>query len=350
MNSSPLTVLILAAGKGTRMKSNRAKVLHEVFYAPMVHHVINAVMPMQPACTIVIVGHQKSAVENALHDFNVEVVVQEIQLGTGHAVMAAERAIDKHNGTVMILCGDTPLIRPDTLQDMYSQHRKQNSTLTLMTTILDDPTNYGRILCNARGKIEGIVEQKDATAEQLEIREINAGIYCVDKTYLFTALKNVGTDNSQGEMYLTDIVKLAVDEELAVTKYTTPSPMDVLGVNSRVELSDAQKELQLRRNRELMLQGVSMKNPETICVSPDSSIGLDSFLEPGVQISECSRIDHSCRLEQGVILKNCSVGDNVTIGPYSYLVGSTIPPGSTVAPFSNSRKLSGQSQSKGVKT
>ena len=344
MNSTPLNVLILAAGKGTRMKSNRAKVLHEVFYAPMVHHVINAVMPMQPACTVVIVGHQKSAVENALHGFNVEVAVQEIQLGTGHAVMAAEGAIDKYNGTVMILCGDTPLIRPETLQHMYSRHLEQKSTLTLMTTILDDPTNYGRILCNASGKVEGIVEQKDATAEQLEIREINAGIYCVDKTYLFSALRNVGTDNSQGEMYLTDIVKLAVDEDLAVAKYTTPNPKDVLGVNSRVELSEAQKELQLRRNRELMLQGISMQNPETICVSPDSSIGLDSFLEPGVHISECSRIDHSCRIEQGAILKNCRVGDNVTIGPYSYLVDNTISPGTTVAPYSNNRKPSEQSQ------
>jgi bifunctional UDP-N-acetylglucosamine pyrophosphorylase/glucosamine-1-phosphate N-acetyltransferase len=336
MISSPLSIIILAAGKGTRMKSSRAKVLHEVFYAPMVHHVINAALPLQPTRIVVIVGHQKSAVENALGGFDIEFAVQEKQLGTGHAVLAAERAIDDSSGTVMILCGDTPLIRSSTLQDMYSRHLKKKTTLTLMTTKLQDPSNYGRILCNTSGKVEGIVEQKDATPQQLQIQEINAGIYCVDKTFLFSALKNVGTDNSQGEVYLTDIVKLAVEGGMTIEKYTTDTPMDVLGVNSRVELADAQKELQLRRNRELMLQGVSMHNPETISISPDSFIGKDSSLDPGVHISDNSNIGHSCKIEQGVILKNCRIGDNVTIGPYSCLVDSTIAPCTTLAPFSKS--------------
>lgn len=334
MPTSPLSVIILAAGKGTRMKSDKAKVLHEVFYAPMVHHVISATIALHPLQTVIIVGHQKNAVEEALQSFTVNCVVQEEQLGTGHAVLVAENGIIAEAETIMILCGDTPLIRSETLQEMYSCHRQQHAALTLMTTVLDDPTNYGRIVSDRNNKIQGIVEQKDTTEEQGQITEINAGIYCVEKKFLFSALKKVGTDNSQGEVYLTDIVKLAVESGLVVEKYQAQTPVDVLGVNSRIELASAQGELQMRRNRTLMLQGVTMNNPETICVSPESSIENDTILEPFVSISESSRIGRSCRIGQGAILKNCQIGENVNIGPYSCLSGFTAATGSTLPPFS----------------
>ena len=334
MTSFPLSVIILAAGKGTRMKSDKAKVLHEVFYAPMVHHVIAATIPLEPIQTVIIVGHQKSAVEKALQSFPVTCVVQKEQLGTGHAVLVAENSIRAAADTVMILCGDTPLIRAETLQEMYSCHQKRHAALTLMTTVLDNPSNYGRIVSDSNNKIQAIIEQKDATIEQCQIKEINAGIYCVDKTFLFSALKKVGTDNSQGEVYLTDIVKLAVASNLVVEKYRAQLPVDVLGVNSRIELAGAQKELQMRRNRTLMLQGVSMNNPETICVSPESSIGKDTFLEPLVSISGKSRIGHSSRIGQGTIIKSCQIGDNVIIGPYCCLSECTIATGTTLPPFS----------------
>lgn len=334
MTTLPLAVIILAAGKGTRMKSDKAKVLHQVFYAPMVHHVINAILPVNPAQTIVIVGHQREDVETALASFDLTSVVQNEQLGTGHAVLVAENSVIDKADTVMILCGDTPLIKTETLQAMYAHHQKQNSTLTLMTTVLDNPTNYGRILCDADNQVQAIVEQKDATTEQLKIKEINAGIYCVEKSFLFSALKRIGTNNSQGEVYLTDIVKLAVENGLLVEKIVVPEPLDVLGVNSRVELAGAQNELQMRRNRSLMLQGITMNNPETISVSPDSSIENDTILDPGVQISEGCRLGKSCRIGQGSILKNCHVGDNATIGPYSYLVDSTVAAGTALSPFS----------------
>lgn len=334
MTPLPLAVIILAAGKGTRMKSDKAKVLHEVFYAPMVHHVLNATLPLQPAQTVVIVGHQHAAVRQAIDPFDVDFVLQKEQLGTGHAVLVAEKSIAENVETVMILCGDTPLIQAETLLEMYACHRKQYAALTLMTTVLENPTNYGRILCDPGDRVRGIVEQKDATRQQLAIQEINAGIYCVEKEFLFSALKKVGTDNSQGEVYLTDIVKLAVDSDLVVEKYIAETPLDVLGVNSRVELSDAQKELQLRRNRMLMLEGVSMHNPETISVSPDSLITGDTLLGPGVNISNRTRIGHSCTISQGTILNNCQVGDNVSIGPYSYLFDCTISANTTLPPFS----------------
>jgi bifunctional UDP-N-acetylglucosamine pyrophosphorylase/glucosamine-1-phosphate N-acetyltransferase len=336
MTTLPLSVIILAAGKGTRMKSDKAKVLHEVFYAPMVHHVLNAILPLNPAQTIVIIGHQKEAVEKTLASFDVDFVVQEAQLGTGHAVLVAENAVIEDADTVMILCGDTPLIKTETLQEMYFCHKKQNSILTLMTTVLENPTNYGRIICDANNKVQGIVEQKDATCEQRKIKEINAGIYFVEKTFLFSALKRVGTNNSQGEVYLTDIVRLAVENGLIVDKYVVHTPLDVLGVNSRIELADAQNELIMRRNRLLMLQGVSMNNPATISVSPESSIEKDTILDPGVNISDGCRIGRSCRVGQGSILKNCQIGDNAIIGPYSYLVDCTVATDTTLSPFSKS--------------
>lgn len=333
MTSPQLSIIILAAGKGTRMKSEKAKVLHEVFYAPMVHHVLNAVIPLKPEQTVAIVGHQQSAVKQVLKKFEVDFAVQDQQLGTGHAVLIAENIVKEDTDTVMILCGDTPLIRSDTLVRMYRAHKERKATLTLMTTFLADPTNYGRIL-SIGGKVRGIVEQKDADPEQLLINEINAGIYCVDKEFLFSALKMVGTDNSQNEVYLTDIVRLAVESNLPVEKVTTKDPLEVLGVNSRLELAEAHRELQLRRNRELMMQGVSMYGPETISISPESTIGKGTLLEACVRISDGSTIGESCTVGQGTILINCRIGNNVQIGPYSYLSDITVDSLSTLAAYS----------------
>lgn len=333
LSHSP-SIIILAAGKGTRMKSTKAKVLHEVFHAPMIHHVLDSVLPLRPKNTVVVIGHQKAAVKDALNGYDITYAVQENQLGTGHAVLAAQEHIPEECETVMILCGDTPLIRTETLQDMYDLHRQRGSGLTLMTTVLEDPTNYGRILCTDKGHVTGIIEQKDASDKQLGIREINAGIYCVDKTFLFTALHKVGTDNSQGEVYLTDIVALAVESGVKVEKFMTDKPVDVLGVNSRIELADAHRQLQRRRNRELMLQGVTMQSPDTTSVSPDSTIEQDTLLEPGVLISGSSSIGNSCNIGQGAIIKNCRVGAGVTIGAYSCLVDKAIEQGSSLAPYS----------------
>lgn len=336
MTSSLLSVIILAAGKGTRMKSDKAKVLHEVFYAPMIHHVIKATLVLRPLQTVAIVGHQKSAVEEALTSFDLDFVFQKEQLGTGHAVLIAEQSIIENTDTVMILCGDTPLVKAKTLEEMYLYHRKKRSTLTLMTTLLDNPTNYGRVICDNNHNILGIVEQKDASEEELKIQEINAGIYCVDKAFLFAALKKVGTDNSQGEVYLTDIVKIAVDSGEIVEKYIAQTSLDVLGVNSRIELATAQNEFQMRRNKMLMLQGVSMNRPETISVCPESIVEKDTILASNVDISDSCHIGHSCRIEQGTILKNCQIGAESTIGPYSCLTDCTVPPNTTLSPFSKS--------------
>lgn len=327
-----LSVVILAAGKGTRMKSDMAKVLHDVFFAPMVHHVITSVTTLSPARTILVVGHQKEAVIESLDHFDVHFAEQKEQLGTGHAVAISQDLVADTSDTVMILCGDTPLIRPEMLSEMYSHHRETGADLTLLTTILDNPTNYGRILTRGDGAISAIVEEKDATPEQRNIREINAGIYCVNREFLFNALADVTSDNSQGEIYLTDIVGIAVKRGKNVERFVTPHAIDVLGVNSRVELAQAHSELQIRHNREVMLSGVTMQSPETIVVSPESSIGQDCLIMAGAQILGNSLVGPHTHVGVGVIIHNSIIGNHVDIGPYSVLHNTTVADGSSTAP------------------
>ncbi len=233
------------------MRSTKAKVLHEIFFAPMIVHVLRATAALTPAVTLVVVGHQREEVKQALAGWELEFVVQERQRGTAHAVLAAAPRLREQRGTVLILCGDTPLIRPETLRAMLVAHRQHGEKLTVMTTCLDKPFGYGRIITDQTGRLERIVEEKDATEEQRRIKEVNAGIYCVEIDFLFPALAQVGSDNRQAEMYLTDIVEIASRAGLTVHCHRCPDPEELLGVNSRVELALAHSRLQMRHNRVL---------------------------------------------------------------------------------------------------
>ncbi len=247
MGEKEVNALILAAGKGTRMKSDKAKVLHEVLTAPMVHHVIDAVIPLHPARIVLVVGHQHEAVREALAGYNVTFALQQEQLGTGHAVLAARHLLPALDAQVLILCGDTPLIRTETLRAMLQDHAASGASLTIMTTELDNPTGYGRVLKGVDGGVHGIVEEKDASEAQRRIREINAGIYLVEVAFLFAALDQVGTNNAQGEMYLTDIVGLAVNAGVVVRTFRCADSEETLGVNSPTELALANARMQERR-------------------------------------------------------------------------------------------------------
>jgi bifunctional UDP-N-acetylglucosamine pyrophosphorylase/glucosamine-1-phosphate N-acetyltransferase len=251
MTQTTVSAFILAAGLGTRMKSTRAKVLHMVLFKPMIHHVVETVNSIGFDKVFVVVGHQKEEVMAVLDNFQVSFVVQDEQLGTGHAVLCAEDQLQDIGGTVMILSGDVPLISKDSIEKMLAKHQDSKPALTIMTTQLDDPTNYGRILRNKQGQILAIIEEKDATAEQRKINEINAGIYCAEVPFLFEALRKVGTDNSQGEIYLTDIVKIAIDMGQRVEIFGGASAEEVLGVNSKSELAAANKYLQARHDNKL---------------------------------------------------------------------------------------------------
>lgn len=334
--TTPLSLVILAAGKGTRMKSGKAKVLHPVFGAPMIHHVLDATHGLLALQTVVIVGHQREAVVEAIDGYDITPVIQQEQLGTGHAVLIAENAIAADVNTVMILCGDTPLVQPDTLEEMYHNHTQSKAVLTVMTTLLDNPTNYGRIISDTQDRVTGIVEEKDANSDQKKICEINAGIYCVQRDFLFETLKQVGTDNSQGEVYLTDIVGIAVSQGLAVEKYIAPRSGDVLGVNSRIELALADSVLQQRRNKALMASGVTLQLPETITVSTESTVGGDCLIEKCVTITGKSQLGNGCLIQQGAVLKNCRLGNNVAVGAYSVLEDMNLADNTTLPPYSSS--------------
>ncbi len=327
-----ICALVLAAGLGTRMKSSRAKVLHEVLFKPMILHVMDTIKTLNLDHTYVIVGHQREKVAELLSGYRASCIMQEQQLGTGHAVLCAEKELRSIGGTVLILSGDVPLIRADTLQLMLADHAQNKPVLSLMTTTLDDPTNYGRIIRSKKGELLGIVEEKDATGEQKKIREINAGIYCAEVSFLFEALKKVGTDNKQGEVYLTDIVTIAINAGLQVDTFSGAGSEEVLGINSRNELAEANRYLQHHKNNQLMADGVKLVDPKTIFIQQEVKIGENTSIHTNVQISGNSVIGSNCSIGSDVVLHDCRIGDNATIGPFSNLSGCTIENAQTIKP------------------
>lgn len=324
-------VVIMAAGKGTRMKSERAKVMHEVFFAPMLHHVLGALAALGLLReTVIVTGHQAEVVEASLPDFPGAFARQVEQLGTAHAALAAGAFYADFAGTVLILCGDTPLLRPDTLLGMLTAHRLSTAALTVMTTTMPDPRNYGRIVTDRAGNILRIVEEKDATAEEKLISEINAGVYCVDGGFLREGLGQVDDRNRQREYYLTDLVAIARGKELGVSGYSCPDPLEVLGVNSRLELADAHRELQARRNRQLLLDGVTIFGADSVEIAPEVRIGGDSVIGRNVRISGNSCLGAACRVGPQVVLHNCQVGAGVTLEPGVFLSDCEVVAGATV--------------------
>jgi bifunctional UDP-N-acetylglucosamine pyrophosphorylase/glucosamine-1-phosphate N-acetyltransferase len=317
-------VIVLAAGKGTRMKSDLAKVLHPVFFAPMICHVLAAVQHLAPVETVVVTGHQAEQVEEVLAAYPVKFARQSEQLGTGHAVLIAEESLRGKTGVALILCGDTPLIRPETLQAMVASHLLQQRALSVMTTIVPDPTHYGRIVTNFQGGIERIVEEKDATAVERALCEVNAGIYCVDLAFLFAALKKVGTDNKQGEVYLTDIVAIARSHGLDVGRFVCPDPLEITGVNSRVELARANMIMQQRRNQDLMLAGVTMIHPDSIFVEDSVVIGRDTEIHSHCVLAGKTVIGAFCRLDPFCKLIDCRVEDRMVVKSFSDLIKQTV--------------------------
>ena len=328
--------LILAAGLGTRMKSSKAKVLHEVLFKPMILHVLDTVKTLDLDHTFVIVGHQREKIAQLTSSYQVECIIQEEQLGTGHAVLCAEQELRTMCGTVLILSGDVPLIRAESLQAIIAAHAEKKTVLTLMTTKLNDPENYGRIVRDKKGKILEIVEEKDASNKQKKIKEINAGIYCAEVDFLFDALKKVGRDNKQGEIYLTDIVKIAIDTGLQVDISAGSGGEELLGINSKNELAAANKYLQHLKNSKLIAGGVTLVDPETIFIQHEVTIGRDTVIHANVHVSGNSSIGSNCTIGPDVVLKECQIGDNAVIGAFSNLSSSIIQNNEIVAPHTKS--------------
>lgn len=326
-----LQAVILAAGKGTRMKSGRAKVLHEVLFAPMITHVLDLTREINFAQVLVVTGHQRLEVAAAIAPYRPQCVVQEEQKGTGHAVLSAAPELLVLGGTAVIICGDTPLLRPESLHGMIAVHRQRQAMVTVMTTELAEPRNYGRIIVDAQGGLVRIVEEKDASATEKLVKEVNVGIYCVEVPFLCEALGTVGTDNQQGEVYLTDIVGIAHQRGLQLGKFICPDAQETLGVNSRVELASASKIMQRRKNIQLMEAGVTLDDPETNAIEKTVPIAAETRIARQVQIFGRSKIGRGCEIGPFTVLRDCVLGEGVTIGSHCLLEGLEFAAGTRVA-------------------
>lgn len=314
-----IKAVILAAGKGTRMKSETTpKVLHEIMGKTLLGYVIDNVKDITNE-QFVIVGHHASEVETFVNDNynNAKTILQSPQLGTGHAVSMVCPELQNYDGLVLILCGDTPLIKEETLQKFVEFHKSNNSDLTVMSTIFEDPTNYGRIVREDSNSLKCIVEEKDATAEQKAIKEVNAGIYCLDWGKIKGAFSQLKTNNAQGEYYLTDIISWGKEQKLNVNAYILENSDEIYGINSRQNLAVATKIMNMRKLDELMSNGVTITDPDSTWISEDTQIGQDTIIYPSTYIEGKNIIGKNCKIGPCAHLRGgVEVYDNVKVGNF----------------------------------
>lgn len=310
--------VILAAGKGTRMKSETPKVLHEIFGKTLVGYVLDNVKNITSE-NFVIVGHHAEEVENFVKNNynNAQTVLQTPQLGTGHAVSMVCPMLKDYKGLVLILCGDTPLITEETLKNFIDFHKSKNSDLTVMSTIFDNPANYGRIVREPDNSLKCIVEEKDATPEQKAIKEVNAGIYCIDWNKLQPAFSQLTSNNAQGEYYLTDIIEWGKKNSLNVNAFILENNEEIFGINSRLHLAQATKIMQKRINEKHMINGVTIVDPQTTYISADTQIGQDTIIFPSTYIEGKNIIGKNCKIGPMAHLRGgVDIADNVKIGNF----------------------------------
>ncbi len=335
---SEIAAIILAAGKGTRMKSDLVKVMHSVGERPMISWPVQAAKAVGATRIAVVIGHQAERVREFFSaDDSISFALQSEQRGTGDAVAAAREALEGFQGNVLILCGDVPLLRQETLMSMLAAHDSKGATITVLTTHLKNPFGYGRIVRREGNRISRIVEEKDATPEERELAEVNSGIFCVNSGFLFEAVSGLKNDNAQEEYYLTDIVKTAAEKRLLCFAFLTEESNEVMGVNDRVQLATAGAILRARINNELMIGGVTMIDPATAYIEAGVEIGPDTVLCPNVHISGRSRLGKGCTVEPGVVIRDCRIGDGVTIKSGSVLSESEVGADATIGPMAHLR-------------
>ncbi len=341
--------IILAAGEGTRMKSKRPKVLHQICGYPIIEYVVRAALEVSDDLPVVVVGHRAEDVKQYLGD-RVTYAYQPQQLGTGHAVMMAKPVLEGATGYIVILAGDAPLIRGCTLKRIVQHAMEGGYGAVVLSAVVDDPTGYGRIIRNDSGDLEGIVEHRDATEEQRRIKEINSSIYCFDVRLLFSSLEKLDNSNSQGEYYLPDAIEIMKRQGAKVGVLVAEDADEVLGINTRIQLAEVDRKMRLRINRFHMDNGVTIIDPEHTYIGPDVTIGCDTVVYPGNVLEgdtvigeDCvlypnnrivnSAIGNGVQLQASVVL-NSRIGDSTTVGPYAYLrPGSVIGNGVRIGDF-----------------
>ncbi|NDY42078.1 bifunctional N-acetylglucosamine-1-phosphate uridyltransferase/glucosamine-1-phosphate acetyltransferase [Dissulfurirhabdus thermomarina] len=314
--------VVLAAGQGTRMRSNLPKVLHPLLGRPLVLHVLTALQDLAVDRVVVVVGHGADAVREVLGGLPVSVAVQEAQLGTAHAVAAARPCLEDWRGPVLILCGDTPLVRPETLGAFMAAHLEGGRTLSVLTARVADPAGYGRILRSGEGgRLVRIVEERDAGAAERAVDEINTGIYAVESGFLFRALSAVRPENAQGEYYLTDIVEIGVASGMDVDGEPLASAEEALGVNSRAELARAEAVLLRRLRRRWMDSGVSFELAESVYLEPTVELEADVVVGPHAVLRGRTRVGAGARIGPFALLQDAEVPGGAEVPPFSHLVG-----------------------------
>jgi bifunctional UDP-N-acetylglucosamine pyrophosphorylase / glucosamine-1-phosphate N-acetyltransferase len=332
-----LHVVILAAGKGTRMKSARPKVLHTIAGRPMIEYTLATASALKPQSIVVVVGHEAAAGPRAVsRPRGLTGVVQEPQRGTGHALLTAEPLLAGASGTVILLSGDAPLLKASTLKTLVETHRNAKAAATVVTSVVEDSTGYGRIVRSGQN-IARIVEERDASSAERQIREINSSIYAFELHGLFDALRSVGAENAQREYYLPDLVEIFLQRGKSVETLCVPDPDEIRGINSRTELAAVSRIVRDRKTADLMAAGVTIEDPATAYIDADVTIGADTTLHPGVSLEGRTTIGAGCEIHSGVRIVDSQIGDRVTVLNHCLITESRIANDARIGPFAHLR-------------
>ena len=330
-------IVVLAAGKGTRMKSALPKVLHRVAGLPLIDYVLTGAATLQPRSTTIVIGHQAEALQRALRGReNVTFVVQEPQLGTAHALLQAESALRGATGLLILLSGDVPLLSSNTMQRLVDRHVSREAAATVVTAVVDDPTGYGRIV-RVGEEIARIVEEKDATSAERQIREINSGIYAFAVDGVFDAVRSIAAENAQREYYLPDLVSIFRQRGLIVETITVSNPDEIRGVNSRSELAAASRIVRERKAAELMAAGVTIEDPATAYIDRDVAVGADTVIHPNVSLEGKTTIGAGCEIHSGSRIVDSQIGDRVTVFNHCVITNARLADDAAVGPFAHLR-------------
>ncbi len=332
-----LSVIVLAGGLGKRMRSGLPKVLHPICGVPMGRYPLESAKSLKPERIVILVGHHAERVKEAFRGEPVGFAHQPEQLGTGDAVAHAMKLLDGFKGDVLVLSGDVPLVTTTTLKALVRFHRKEKGAVTFISTILDEPTGYGRVLRDEEGRVCAIVEEKDLKGQERALNEVNAGIYVFDAEFLRENITRLRRNNKQGEYYLTDLVGIAIERGYRVAALTHTEPQEVMGVNTRVELAEAERLMQQRILQGLMLSGVTIKDPSNTYIDYGVRVGRDTTIHPCVYLYGDTRIGRGCTIEEGVKVKDSRIGDGTTIKSFTVIEDSRIGKNVTIGPFARLR-------------
>ena len=334
MANKPLAAIILAAGDGTRLRSQVPKSLHRICGRPMIVHILRTIEGLADAVQVVVVGFCHERMRETLAEYNVAFTLQDKRIGTGHAVLCTQPHFEAFEGDILVLVGDAPLMTRRTLEKLIERHRYQDAAATVLTTKMKHPDGYGRVLRHPDNRVLKIVEDKDANIYEKKVNEINTGTYVFDCPALFEALHRVTPNNEQGEYYLTDVIQILVNEKRRVEAYSTRDSSETMGINDRIQFAVAERIMRDRILKRLMLSGVTILDPASTFIDDSVGIGIDTIIHPTTHMQGKTLIGEGCEIGPLTQIEDCEIGAGCRINS-SYLRGCTLPPGMSIGPFAN---------------